>query len=157
MARPALIGLVNIGGLVWERRPSRQYCVVNDVFMQKGGPASQEAVRLAYLPYVAGLLQANVQKNASDPSAYKFLPPVYLRNGVAEIVGRLHHADVVGFSIYVWNVQISLQIARRLKELRPEILIVFGGPQVPDSAEHFLRRHSWVDILCHGESEAHVS
>ncbi len=46
---------------------------------------------------------------------------------------------MVGFSTYVWNGRISLEIARRLKALKPGIVIVFGGPHVPDQPEAFLR------------------
>ncbi|HEY3968724.1 MAG TPA: radical SAM protein [Planctomycetaceae bacterium] len=153
MRRPITIGLVTIGGLVWERRPSHQYRMLDGSLVRKGGPASASAVRLAYLPYVAGLLQAHVERHAPDPAAYRFLPPVYLRLPIDEILKQLRGADVVGFSIYVWNVQLSLLVARRLKELQPDVTIVFGGPQVPDDAEQFLRTHSWVDVVCHGEGE----
>jgi hypothetical protein len=33
-------------------------------------------------------------------------------------------------------------------------LIVFGGPQVPDRAEAFLRDNPFIDLACHGEGEA---
>ena len=49
------------------------------------------------------------------------------------------------------------QSPRRLKQLRPETLMVFGGPQVPDRAEAFLRQNPVVDVACHGEGETHVS
>ena len=35
-----------------------------------------------------------------------------------------------------------------------EALVVFGGPQVPDRAEAFLREHPFVDVAAHGEGEA---
>ena len=72
---------------------------------------------------------------------------------VREIVTDLREADVVGFSAYVWNVNISLEAARRLKQQNPRIVIVFGGPQVPDKPEHFLRDHPFIDIVVHNEGE----
>jgi radical SAM superfamily enzyme YgiQ (UPF0313 family) len=69
------------------------------------------------------------------------------------IVEQLKEADVVGFSTSVWNANISLEVARRLKQLKPEIIIVFGGPQVPDKPETFLRTHSFIDIAVHNEGE----
>lgn len=107
-----------------------------------------------YLPYSAGVLQAWVQGRAPDPTRYRFLPPLYKRMPVRDAVKLLIDADVVGFSTYVWNVAISLEIARRLKALRPGLLIVFGGPQIPDQARPFLEAHRGVvDVVVHGEGE----
>ena len=57
------------------------------------------------------------------------------------------------FSLYVWNERLTLEVARRLKAEKPNILIIFGGPQVPDRSEAFLRAHPFVDVACHGEGE----
>ncbi|MBI5368614.1 MAG: cobalamin B12-binding domain-containing protein [Planctomycetes bacterium] len=107
-----------------------------------------------YLPYSVGLLQAYVQRHAPAAARYEFLLPLYKRVPVEEAVRHLRSAEIVGFSVYVWNIEISLAIARRLKALRPDLLIVFGGPHVPDRAEAFLRRHPFIDLACHGEGEA---
>jgi radical SAM superfamily enzyme YgiQ (UPF0313 family) len=66
----------------------------------------------------------------------------------------LRGAHVVGFSAYVWNVRLSLEIARRIKLNNPATLVVFGGAQVPDHAEEFLRQNPFVDVVCPGEGEA---
>ena len=104
------------------------------------------------LPYSIGLLQAYADRHAAE--RHEFLAPVYRREAVADAVRHLASADVVGFSTYVWNIRLSLAIARELKRLRPDLLVVFGGPQVPDHAEAFLRASPWVDVACHGEGEA---
>jgi hypothetical protein len=106
-----------------------------------------------YLPYAVGLLQAYVERSAANAGRYKFLLPLYKRIRVDAAVQQLKPADVVGFSLYVWNERISLEIARRLKAARPQTLIVFGGPQVPDRAEAFLRANPFIDIACHSEGE----
>ena len=106
-----------------------------------------------YLPYATGLLQAYVQTHAKHPERYTFRLPIYARIPVKRAVEQLLGADVIGFSTYVWNVRISLEIARRIKQLRPETLIVFGGPQVPDRAEQFLRANPFIDLAVHGEGE----
>lgn len=106
-----------------------------------------------YLPLCAGLLQVTVEHHAPHPERYRFLPPIYSRLPVQQAVDHLLPADVVGFSTYVWNIGLSLRIAERLKQRRPETLILFGGPQVPDHAEAFLRRYPFIDLVCHGEGE----
>src|SRR5688572_27753385 len=90
-----------------------------------------------YLPYSVGLLQTYVQQKAVEPARYRFLPPLYKRVRIADAVASLLGADLVGFSTYVWNGRISLEIARRLKVAKPGIVIVFGGPHVPDQPEAF--------------------
>lgn len=106
-----------------------------------------------YLPYSAGLLQAYVEQYANAPQHYEFLLPVYKRISADAAVEALADADIVGFSSYVWNINISLEIARRLKVRRPEVLIIFGGPQVPDRSEAFLRAHGFIDVVVNGEGE----
>lgn len=107
----------------------------------------------AYLPYSTGLLQAYAQKYAAAPERFEFLLPIHKPVRPSEAMERLERADVVAFSAYIWNIRQSLRIARELKRLRPDVLTVFGGPQVPNSAEAFLREHRSVDIACHGEGE----
>jgi radical SAM superfamily enzyme YgiQ (UPF0313 family) len=106
-----------------------------------------------YLPYAVGLLQAYVESASPNPGRYVFQEPIYRRMSIGEAVGKLRDVDVVGFSTYVWNGQISLEIARRLKLLHPEVLVVFGGPHVPDDATEFLSLHSFVDVVVHNEGE----
>jgi radical SAM superfamily enzyme YgiQ (UPF0313 family) len=106
-----------------------------------------------YLPYSVGLLQAYVKKYSPCKERFEFLRPVYKRSSVEVAVKQLLHAEVVGFSLYVWNEQISLEIIRQLKRINPNIYIVCGGPQVPDRAEAFLRKNTAIDIAVHGEGE----
>jgi hypothetical protein len=106
-----------------------------------------------YLPYSVALLQTYVQKNAQDPGRFRFLPPLYKRVRIADAVESLLEADLVGFSTYVWNGRISLEIARRLKVLKPGIVIIFGGPHVPDQPEAFMRANPQIDLAVHNEGE----
>ncbi|MDD4869482.1 MAG: cobalamin-dependent protein [Kiritimatiellae bacterium] len=106
-----------------------------------------------YLPLSIGLLHAYFQKYSTKKDRFRFLPYVFRREALEECMQKLEEADIVGFSVYMWNLQISKEIARTLKARRPETLIIFGGPQVPNQAETFLRQHPYIDILCHGEGE----
>lgn len=114
---------------------------------------SQQVGDSFYFPYSVGLLQAYVQAKAPNPERYRFLPLVYHRLNVQAALAQFAQAQVVGFSLYVWNERRSLILAKALKDANPNILIVFGGPQVPDQAEAFLRMHPQVDLCCHGPGE----
>lgn len=47
---------------------------------------------------------------------------------VAEILS--HEPRIVGFGIYIWNVAETTRVVADLKRLRPEIVVVLGGPEV---------------------------
>jgi radical SAM superfamily enzyme YgiQ (UPF0313 family) len=106
-----------------------------------------------YLPLSVGLLQAHVQGHAKTPGRYEFLLPIFSRRPVKTMVEQLSGANVVAFSTYVWNINISLEVARKIKQESPNTMVVFGGPQVPDRAEAFLRKYPYIDLVCHGEGE----
>jgi len=105
-----------------------------------------------YLPYSIACLQAYAQ-HILPADRCTFLPMIYKRTPVWQVVDRMKDADVVGFSTYVWNARISLEAAKRLKRDHPEQLVVFGGPHVPDHAERFLRAHPFIDLVVHNEGE----
>lgn len=112
----------------------------------------EEPVSVSLLPYSVGMLRSYAETHAAE--RHEFLVPIHRRLPVAEAVEWLRDADLVGFSAYVWNERLSLAIARELKRANPEAIVVFGGPQVPDRSEAFLREHRYVDLACHGEGEA---
>jgi len=106
-----------------------------------------------YLPYSIACLASYVQAHAPNPSRYRFLPLVYKRQPVHQIVERITDADIIGFSTYVWNANISLEVARRIKRTYPKTIILFGGPQVPENSESFLRENPFIDLVIHNEGE----
>ena len=101
-----------------------------------------------YLPLSAGMIQAYSQKNLSKPDDYEFMLPIYKRVPVADAVTQLKNADVVFFSTYVWNFQLSLEIAKRLNTR-----VIFGGPHVPKDTTSFLKKYPFIDTACYGEGE----
>lgn len=107
----------------------------------------------SYFPYSLGLLQAYAEKHLPDPSQFEFMLPIFSRIKVSDAVESLEEADIILFSIYVWNVRLSMEIARRVKEQNPNVVIICGGPQVPDEGDYFLREYPWVDLACHGPGE----
>lgn len=60
---------------------------------------------------------------------------------------------IAGFTVYDANFTLTLALARRLKDARPDIRIVFGGPSATFGAEEILARHTAVDACVMGESE----
>ena len=61
--------------------------------------------------------------------------------------------EAVAFTLCLWNVERSLRIARRLKEVRPELFLMAGGPEI--SEDHpFLLEEPVFNALVTGEGEA---
>lgn len=109
-----------------------------------------------YFPYSIGLLQSYAQKNLENPKDFVFFLPIYKRLKIAKAAACLAKADIVFFSTYIWNNQVNLAIAREIKKNKKNCLIVFGGPQVPESdkaMESFLKSHPFIDIASYGEGE----
>ena len=107
----------------------------------------------SYLPYAVCLLQAYYEAHGRRAEETEFLLPIFSRMKVEEACEQLQEADIALFSTYVWNVRICCEIARRLKLLKPQVKIIFGGPQVPDRAENFLKENDFIDVVVHGEGE----
>jgi len=64
--------------------------------------------------------------------------------------------DIIGFSNYMWNCELSLVFARRIKEVSSQTIVVMGGPNYPITTleqEDFLRKHPEIDFYVIGEGE----
>ena len=50
----------------------------------------------------------------------------------ADVVERLllHSPRIVGFGVYIWNVEETTKIVAMLKRVAPEVIVVLGGPEV---------------------------
>ena len=60
--------------------------------------------------------------------------------------------DVLGISMYIWNRECAGKLIRRIKALRPEIIVIVGGPEVTFSVEETFREMP-VDYLLRGAGE----
>ncbi len=112
------------------------------------------ATTLRVPPLAAGLL-ASTLRAATDLGALE-IGVHAARIPVERAAAALAKADLVGLSLYTWNTRYALEVARRAKELRPDLRIVAGGPSVPRrplAREAFLAAHPWVDALVMGEGE----
>jgi radical SAM superfamily enzyme YgiQ (UPF0313 family) len=64
-----------------------------------------------------------------------------------------HEPDLVGFTCYVWNVERSLWLVEQIKLARPEVKILFGGPEIT-ADNHWVLENTSVDHAVFGEGEA---
>lgn len=60
--------------------------------------------------------------------------------------------DVLGISVSIWNVRQTKELTTRLKQLKPELIIILGGPEVGYETEFFI--NNWdIDYIVSGEGE----
>ena len=62
------------------------------------------------------------------------------------------NADIVSFSVYIWNAQFVSAVSTLLKLVNPLIPILFGGPEVSYDSENYLKNSSGDYLIC-GEGE----
>lgn len=105
-----------------------------------------------YLPLSIAALVAAAKADPFIVANYSFAELSFIREPVDQIIAKYEWPCVLGFSIYIWNEQLSLAIAKKAKQVGDCITIV-GGPSVLEDSESFLRQHPYIDFLVHGEGE----
>lgn len=77
-----------------------------------------------------------------------------IKEDVARIADDLLglECDVIGISVSIWNVKQTKELVTILKKIRPELILVVGGPEVMYEPEFFLE--NWpIDYVISGEGE----
>lgn len=60
--------------------------------------------------------------------------------------------DVLGISLYIWNRECAARLIRRIKALKPEIIVIVGGPEATFSVDETFREMP-IDYLLRGAGE----
>ena len=61
--------------------------------------------------------------------------------------------EIVGFSVYIWNVTMVAKLCKSIKTINPEIKIILGGPEVSYGIGHTNINESDYDLIVSGEGE----
>ena len=77
------------------------------------------------VPLNVGNLSSFIKKQLSDAVDVRiFKYPKDLLDALKVI-----QPDIIGFSNYIWNTVLNINIVNHIKELYPDVVIVFGGRQ----------------------------
>ena len=106
-----------------------------------------------HFPYSIAMLETFLQSNDHINQNFKFEKTFVFREHVEEDINKCKNSDILLCSCYVWNWEITIHLAKQVKKINPNCLIIFGGPQVPEDTTGFFEKHPFVDILVHGEGE----
>ena len=66
-------------------------------------------------------------------------------------------ADIVGFSCMSCSYHTNLEVTRYIKEHRPELPIILGGPQASLTARRSMEAFPWIDLIALGETERTIA
>ena len=114
------------------------------------GPKSKNAY---YLPYSVGVLWAYAKQFSEVTDSWMLDELIFQREPINEVAERLAQSHLVGFSTYIWNRQYNYQVARKVKQLNPSCVIVFGGPEPEITNPDIFKKHPFMDLVVQSEGE----
>lgn len=114
--------------------------------------------RDAPLPYLYLVLKSYYHEFGKHKDSWKWSLPISNIEGLEfnDIVDLVvaENPAVVGFSCYIWNYKLNLELGKAIRERLPNAVIAYGGPHIlyHDNPEWFAQ-HPWCDIIGSGRGE----
>ena len=105
-----------------------------------------------HFPLGIGLIGAYLQKNMTG----KCHVELFKRPSMLSAALQKKIPEVMMFSVFLWNEQLTLSFAKRIKEISPETLIVIGGANISidySANVSFMKKNSYIDFLVLTEGE----
>ncbi len=97
------------------------------------------------------LLRANAGRFRNDVKIREFTINQSLDDVLQGIVEE--KPDFIGFSCYIWNIDIVKRLIRECRKMLPGTLLWLGGPEAEAGAEEMLQEYSQIDGVMYGEGE----
>ena len=106
-----------------------------------------------YLPYSAGVVWSYALQDPKIKEQFEVTEWLWRREAVEETAQRLAKNDIVACSVYVWNHYYNYAIAKRVKEINPNVLIIIGGPEPAITDPKLFIDNPWMDLVVCYEGE----
>jgi radical SAM superfamily enzyme YgiQ (UPF0313 family) len=103
------------------------------------------------MPLGVGYIKAVMDRDLPEVASRAFAYPQRLGEAL-----RTAPPDVLMLSNYMWNEQLSLHYARLAKRLRPQTLVVMGGPNIcleDQRKVEYMQSHPEIDLYVLGEGD----
>lgn len=105
-----------------------------------------------YLPLAPLYLQSSlISENFKPPLLFNFNFESSVEFMAEKILS--YDFDLIGFSVYVWNIKIVKTLSEIIKRVRSSSKIVFGGPEVSPRAKSVLEEIKECDFIVCDEGE----
>ena len=109
-----------------------------------------------YLPYSVGSLWSYLLQDENIKNNFTVNNWIFRREELHDVVERCKDTDIIFISLYIWNKNYCLMLAKVLKETYPNIKIILGGPEVPHRNPNFFKENYFIDSIVIGEGELAV-
>lgn len=119
-------------------------------FVQVNFPQGPRELNAHFLPYSAGIVLAYALQHNPDWQVDKI---VWRRDPIESTAQALSDYHIVALSTYVWNREYNYTLARRIKQINPNCLIVAGGPEPAIADPKIFQKHPYLDALIKLEGE----
>lgn len=123
-------------------------------------PVGNEMILTYMINPVSWMLRLNHETESKSKDDYNWLQPWPLLEDSGrdlETAARLieqEKIDILCFSVYVWNRKRLMNLAKQIKSLYPDILIIVGGPDIDSHTnKNFFQIHPYIDWAMYGEGE----
>ncbi len=105
------------------------------------------------VPLGTAMLAANLEKEIPGKLQTNILN-LYLQQSAAECAEIImeYNSDCIGFSMYIWNRILALEVINIIKEKNPKIIIFAGGSEVSATPKNILDSTP-IDFVLPGEGE----
>jgi len=108
------------------------------------------------LPLAPGYLKASAYKHGllDDVEVEIFDPFLSDYAGCQMLIDAIvsRRPDILGFSLYLWNVERTLHIINGVKANLPDLRVIVGGPEVTKDSSYILSNTN-IDVFIFGEGE----
>ena len=87
---------------------------------------------------------------------YIWLPTEYGFNiNIVDVLESIDEEkpDIVCFSMFVWNFDMQIKIAKLIKQKYPHIKIIAGGPSIIHDDPSFASKYPFIDYIVYGDGE----
>lgn len=97
----------------------------------------------------------SLRRYAGELAGYVELAEYTINNRMEEILEDIYDRkpEAIGFSCYIWNREMILELISELHKLLPELPIWMGGPEASLDAEQILDKYPSVAGIMEGEGE----
>ena len=110
-------------------------------------------MNIYFLPYSVACIWAYVKSQPALADVYHLDQIVWRRDPIDQLAQQLSSNHMVMFSTYIWNRNYNYTLARKIKQLNPQVITVFGGPEPKYDDQDFFQKHPYIDFVIKREGE----